>query len=215
MNLLKIIKHVSPSFHTLRKDVEMIKVTSPWLTAEKHSKLYTKKIRNKYASVGVATSLPGIIPGLGTVAQVAVEAGSVSTDIVIMLRWMANVCYGVAYIHGKDIEGTFDYEFSTVLGLWAGVITEEEIHKVRAAEVTPDYFDKHMADRMKNRVNQKIGRTLLAKYGPKYAGTSMGKLIPFGIGAAVGGIFNYTTMQRFNTVAHNYFKDKALSVNHA
>ena len=212
MNLLYVIKRVKPSFKEIRKEADILRLSSPWHSPEKHSRVYAKKIRNKYTSMGVVTSLPGIIPGLGTAAQVAVEAGSVSTDVIFMLRWMANVCYAVAYIHGRDIEESFDLEFTIVLGLWSGVISEEEIKLVKQAELTVVHFDNHMSQRIKNRMNQKIGRKLIAKYGPKYAGTAMGKLIPFGIGATIGGAFNYTTMQRFNTVVYNYFTGTALSV---
>ncbi len=211
MNLISIVKKVTPSFHEVKKEVDMLKLSQPWLSPEKLSGLYAKKIRNKYTSVGVVSSLPGVIPGMGTVAQIAVETGSVSADIALMLRWMASLCYGIAYIYGKDIEHDFEAEFTTVLGLWSGELSVDEVNKT-SNMLTVNHFDKHMADRIKNRMNQKVGRKLVAKYGSKRAGSALGKLIPFGIGAVVGGTFNYNTMHKFGRVANDYFKGGTLSI---
>ena len=206
MNFINIVKRITPSFHEVRKDIELLRLSNPGITPEKLSQLYGKKIRNKYTSVGIATSLPGIIPGIGTAAQLAVEAGSVSADLAMMLRWMATLCYGTAYIYGRDIEQDFENEFTIVLGLWAGVLTSEEITTAKATAITAGHFDKHIADRIKNRMNQKVWRKLALKYGAKRSGIIGGKLIPFGIGAVIGGSFNYSTMQRFGNEANEYFK---------
>ena len=168
------------------------------------SKLYSNRVRNKYASVGAATALPGVIPGLGTAAQIAVEAGAVSADLVFMLRWMASVCYATGLIYGKDIENEFEDEFTIVLGIWSGVVVPGK-DASKGEKLSINHFDKHIADRIRNRMNQKIGRKLLAKYGSKRGGAALGRLIPFGIGAVVGGTFNYITLQRFAKAADDYF----------
>lgn len=206
MNLIDIIKRVTPPFHEVRKDIELLKLNSPTLTTEKLAELYGSKIRNKYTSVGVASSLPGAIPGVGTIAQIAIETGSISADVLLMLRWMASIAYGTAYIYGQDIENDFDAEFTTMLGLWAGILTPAEAAETKSSLLTTEHFDKHIADRIRNRLNQKVGRKLVAKFGAKRTGLIGGKLIPFGIGAVIGGAFNYTTMKRFAKVSNDYFK---------
>ena len=207
MNLIYIVNKVTPSYNEVKREVDVLKLSQPWLTPERLSMLYAKKIRNKYASVGVVTSLPGVIPGLGTAVQVVVETGSVSADLVLMLRWMASLCYGTAYIYGRDLQKDFETEFTTVLGLWSGELTQEEVKNTKTSLLSVKHFDKHMAERIKNRMNQKVGRKLVAKYGSKRAGSALGKFIPFGIGAVVGGTFNYNTMHKFGRTANDYFKE--------
>lgn len=206
MNLINLIQRVTPLFNDIKRDVELLRFDNSGLPPEKLSQLYIKNIRNKYTSIGVATSLPGVIPGMGTIAQVAVEAGTVSADLALMLRWMAAVCYGTAYIYGHDIEQDFEGEFTIVLGIWAGVLSPDEIATAKNTEITTGHFDKHIADRIKNRMTQKVWRKLATKYGAKRTGAIGGKLIPFGIGAIIGGAFNYTTMKRFGKTADEYFK---------
>lgn len=205
MDLHKLILKVMPSFQTIRDDVHKLRQSHKSLPPGRLSKLYGSRVRNKYASLGAATALPGVIPGLGTAAQIAVEAGAVSADLVFMLRWMASVSYATGLIYGHDIEKDFEDEFTVVLGIWAGVVVPGKTAVSKGDKLSINHFDKHIADRIRNRMNQKIGRKLLAKYGSKRGGTALGRLIPFGVGAVVGGTFNYITLQRFVKAADAYF----------
>lgn len=206
MDLHKLILKVMPPFHDIRTEVQQLKLANPHKTPHELSRMFIKKTRNKYASVGAVSALPGVIPGLGTVAQIAVEAGAISTDVVLMLRWMAAICYATGIIYGKDTEYDFEQEYTVVLGIWAGVVLPEKAALAQGGKLVISHFDKHINDRIKNRMRQKIARKLATKYGSKRGGAVVGRLIPFGVGAVVGGLFNYVTMQRFGNAADNYFK---------
>ncbi len=55
------------------------------------------------------------------------------------------------------------------------------------------------------KINRKVGTTIFTKYGAKRGGIAVGRLIPFGVGALVGGGFNLATMKKFKRNAINYF----------
>ena len=55
-------------------------------------------------------------------AQIATEAGAITVDLAIMLRWMAAMICGIGHIYGRDIETEFNQNFVKVLGLWCGVL---------------------------------------------------------------------------------------------
>ena len=55
-------------------------------------------------------------------------------------------------------------------------------------------------------INRRVGTTIFTKYGTKRGGIALGKLIPFGVGALVGGSFNYYTMNGFKKKAVKYFE---------
>lgn len=126
MDLHKVIAKVMPHFHETRSEVHRLRYENPGKTPEELSRLYINKIRNKYASVGAVPALPGSIPGLGTAAQIAVEAGAISADVSLMLRYMAGLCYATALIYGRDIEKEFEDEFTLVLGIWSGIIVPKK-----------------------------------------------------------------------------------------
>jgi hypothetical protein len=56
------------------------------------------------------------------------------------------------------------------------------------------------------RINRKVATTIVAKYGTKRGGIAVGRLIPFGVGALVGGGFNLATMKAFKKSAINYYR---------
>lgn len=207
MDLHQIILKVMPAFPDIRKDIELLKQKNHSMPPQELSRLYSNGVRKKYTSVGVATALPGVFPGLGTAAQIAMEAGAVSADLILMLRWMAALCYGTGLIYGKDTEQDFEDEFILVLGIWAGVVLPEKAAVAKGEKISVKHFDKHITDRIRNRMNQKIGRKLITKYGSKRGGAVLGRLVPFGVGAVVGGTFNYFTIDRFGKAADEYFRD--------
>lgn len=206
MDLHKLILKVMPHFHDIRREVQQLQYANPGKSADALAGLYIKNTRNKYASVGAVTALPGAIPGLGTAAQIAIETGAISADVALMLRWMAATAYAIGLIYGKDIQHDFENEFTVVLGIWAGVVLPEKAAQAKGEKLSTGHFDKHITDRIQNRLRQKVARKLATKYGSKRGGAALGRLIPFGVGAIVGGLFNYTTMQKFGKAADDYFK---------
>lgn len=198
-----------PSFRDIRTEVHLLRMGNPGKNPKELSRLYMKRVRNKYATVGAASALPGAIPGLGTIAQIAMETGAISADVALMLRWMASLCYATGLIYGKDVEEEFEDEFTVVLGIWAGVVVPAKAAEAKGERLSVNHFDKHITDRIRNRMNQKIGRKLITKYGSKRGGAALGRLIPFGIGAVVGGTFNYFTLEKFGKAADDYFGQSA------
>nr|WP_322624297.1 hypothetical protein [uncultured Flavobacterium sp.] len=211
MDFNALIKKLMPPFAEVRNEIALLKQKHPGVYGHELAKIYRGQVRRKYTSVGVVSALPGVIPGLGTVAQVAIEAGAISADVLLMLRWMASLCYGTGLIYGQDTEEDFDDRFTVVLGLWSGVVLPEKAGMMAGERITVKHFDQHITDRIRNRINQKIGRKLVTKYGSKRGGVALGTLIPFGIGAAVGGTFNYMTMSRFGKAAEEYFRDENIN----
>lgn len=140
MDFHQIILKVMPAFADIRKDIQMLKQNNPGKSAEQLSRLYSSGVRKKYTSVGVATALPGVFPGLGTAAQIAMEAGAVSADLILMLRWMAALCYGTGLIYGKDTEQDFEDEFTLVLGIWAGVVLPEKAAATKGEKISVKHF---------------------------------------------------------------------------
>jgi hypothetical protein len=206
MDLITLVNAVAPSYETIRTEITELRISYPAKTNQELAEIYGNRLRNKYTSVGVASSLPSVIPGLGTAAQIAVEASTISADLALMLRWMAANCYGIALIYDKDINNEFNQEFVKILGIWCGVIkAAQQVTTKILTKVAVVQFNKNVSGKILQKINQKVGFTLLTKFGTKRGGLALGKLIPFGIGAAIAGAFNYTTMNSFKKSAIEYF----------
>ncbi|MEO7283130.1 hypothetical protein [Gelidibacter sp.] len=206
-DFMKVVNFVSPTFESIRNEVDELKKSKPNKSKKELSEIYGSRIRKKYTSVGIVSALPSTIPGVGTGVQIAIEAGTISGDLMLMLRWMASTCYGIALINDKDIRSDFNQEFVRVLGLWCGAIEASKIATGKiATKVAVTTFNRKVSGKTLSKINQKIGTTIFTKYGAKRGGIALGRLIPMGVGVIVGGTFNYVTMTRFRGSAIKYFE---------
>lgn len=205
-NLLKVANAVAMPVSSINAEVDEFRVSHPRFSREKLAKEFSKKIIRNYTSLGVATALPSVIPGIGTAAQLAIEGGTITGDLAIMLRWMHKLCYGVGIIYGRDMSLEGNQDFLKILGLWSGVIkaAQPAVRKV-AEKVAIAQFNKRVSGKLLSKINQYVGAQILTKYGSKRGIIAIGKLIPFGIGAGVSGGFNNLTMRAFANSAISYY----------
>ena len=213
MDLLSIVNTVAPSYESIKTEIAELKRSYPNKSNDQLADLFGNRLKRKYTSVGMASALPSVIPGLGTGVQIAVEVSTVSGDLALMLRWMAANCYGIAMIYGKDIESEFNQEFVRLLGVWCGVIQFAKAGTTKiATKVALVQFNKNVSGKVLQKINQKVGTTIFTKFGTKRGGIAIGKLIPLGIGVAIGGTFNYFTMNNFKKSAIQYYKTENANV---
>jgi len=147
----------------------------------------THALSTELAAVGAATGGVAALPGVGTVASLATAAADVgwtttrACDLVMAI--------GAAHGHtGAPPERRKAWVIA-VLGYGAGAAAA--LPGILAAE-------EEAHDRAKGRLsggslaalNQGFGRTLVTKWVMKRLATSVGKALPFGIGAVIGGIAN-------------------------
>jgi hypothetical protein len=208
----QLIMSTTPDYQAVIKDVENFIQKHPELSKEGLAEKYANRIKWQYTSVGAATAAPGMIPGLGTAVQIGVEVAAIGTDLSLMFRYMAKMTYGISHIFKVDISDDFQNEFVTTLGLWSGVIVAsatagELFAKKVGAKAAVKSFGKNVPYKMLQKINNKIGFTLLKKFGARKGGVALGSLIPFGIGTAVGGTFNYAVMNKYKNNVIKHFKN--------
>jgi hypothetical protein len=204
--VLNAINTLQPDHEDVARHIADLRKAHPGATKDVLAEKWADRICWRYASEGAATALPGAIPGLGTAAQIAVEGAAISADLAYMLRCMAGMTIGVGHIYERDIGASFNQDFVRVLGVWCGVLTLGKEATVRvASKVAIAQFKKVPAEIFK-RINRKVGTTIVTKYGTKRGGIAVGRLVPFGVGAVVGGGFNLATMKGFKRAAIHYYE---------
>jgi len=197
---------VQPDRDALLREVEEFRRAHPVWDRDKLAEKWANRICWLYAGEGAATALPGVIPGLGTLAQVSVEGAAISADLAYMLRCMAGMCMGIARTYERDVDAPFNQEFVRVLGLWCGVLSFSKEATARVASKIAIAQFKRVPGEIFKRINRKVGTTIVTKYGTKRGGIAIGRLIPFGVGAVVGGSFNLATMKGFKAAALRYYR---------
>jgi len=138
--------------------------------------------------------------------QIGVEGAAQSADLAYMLRCMAGMVMGIGYIYERDLSTPFNQEFVRALGIWCGVLSLGKQATVRGTSKVAIAQFKRVPGEVFKRINRRVGTTIVTKYGTKRGGIAIGRLIPFGIGALVGGFFNLATMTGFKHAAINYYR---------
>lgn len=204
--VMSCVEMVKPDQQAIIQEVNEYKYANPDYNRDELADNWADRICWLYASAGAASALPGVIPGLGTAAQIGVEGASISADLLYMLRCMSGMVNGISYIYQRDCNMPFNEEFVRVLGLWCGVLTLTKEATVRiSSKIAIAQFQRVPAEIFKQ-INKRVGTTIVTKYGTKRGGIAVGKLVPFGIGALVGGGFNLATMKGFKAAAINYYQ---------
>lgn len=153
----------------------------------------------KMTGLGVAASLPGMIPVFGTAAQIAVDVGVALPETYLLLKSFAHMQWTVAGIYGHDL---YDYQRKVeTMIIWGLTVCVLQPTKKAAAaigsKIAVKQFSKRVSGKIFAKINAKIGTTVLTKFGVKRGGVAIGRLIPFGVGAVIGGGINLASTKLF------------------
>jgi hypothetical protein len=157
--------------------------------------------------VGVVAGLPGTIPGLGTFAQACAALGIAGGEAAILLRNVAQLQYTVAGLYGHDLHAPERIdELLIVAGLQSGVVLPaREAGKRVGTKIAVTQFNRHVSGAVLKKINTKLGTTVLTKYGTKRGGVALGRMLPFGVGATIGGSVNLVMTKSFGRVILRYY----------
>lgn len=187
------------------------------LTSSEVIRRLAKTAKVVAAGQGVVASLPGAVPGLGTAAQIAVMSGTAVPETILLLRKMAHLQLCAAHACGKPIRSEMDpdrvhpdriEEFGVVMGLMTGaILPAKEAAKKFGSKFVTVQISRNLPAGVLRTINRKVGFTLLTKFGTKRGGIALGRVIPLGVGAAIGGTMNYHAVHQFSQSALRFYTE--------
>lgn len=190
--LLKAIELILASPVAIKKESEQIrarileKYSGKKSTSEINS-LAAKKIISRYsyyaAFAGGASSLPGTIPGVGTVVS---TVGGTSTDIVLTMKFQIEMIMAIATIYGIDIENE---EQKRICFLVAGLGALNQSAKEGGKRMGSQAFIRMVRQQLKGSVLLAV-KKVFQKVGLTFTRKALEKNIPFGIGVVLGVSIN-------------------------
>jgi len=203
--LIKLIESLSPDPMKVEEYVNEVKRENPELTIDELADYIGDQIVWLYAKQGAALALPGAIPGLGTIVQIAWEVGAISVDIALMIRNQTYLVFALSFCYGIKGREILIQNTLICIGLWTKALTLTKTGIIKmGTKVIEVQFKKKFPAKILQYINRKVGTTILTKYGTKRGGVAIGKLIPFGVGVVVGGGFNYILMKNFKQNTQRY-----------
>ncbi|MGI9608401.1 MAG: EcsC family protein [Acidimicrobiales bacterium] len=188
---------------------------APGKTPKARAKAITSPIRKKMTALGAAAGATAAAPAVGTgvaMGALVAELGVVAlrtTDLVMSI--------GAAYGH---TDATPEERRAWVLAVLAfGDDAAQEFVTLardmgmtdgRALDIANDAIVGGGAGNMATidalrRINTALVSQVLKKWGTRRGAATVGKLLPFGIGAAVGGSANWFMIREFGKQADRFF----------
>ncbi|MEM7321614.1 MAG: EcsC family protein [Actinomycetota bacterium] len=188
-------------------------------TVDERVKHISKRFRRELSMMGAATGAVAAAPGLGTGAAVS----ALLADVGWFAMRATDLIMAVGAANGYT-DSTADERRAWVLSVLAfgedaadrflGLLDEFESGTGAGAVVSADRVTGRLAglaggdvatlDALR-RVNTSLATTVIARYGSRRSILAIGKLLPFGVGAVVGGSANYGLTRVVGAHANRFF----------
>jgi hypothetical protein len=162
----------------------------------------TTRYVRQLAAVGAAAGGTAAVPGVGTIAAL----GAATAEVGVFAHRAAEMILAIGAAHGHEgADGeerrawvlavlTFGESAAAELGAVSAALASEAA--AGAARDGSSWFES---------VNRYLGRKLLARWGARRGVRWLGRLLPFGIGAAFGAGTNYAIARRLAHHADRFF----------
>ncbi|WP_207895536.1 MULTISPECIES: hypothetical protein [unclassified Curtobacterium] len=140
--------------------------------------------RTALAGTGAAVGAVAAAPGVGTAVGLALTGG----EVLSSLELSALFALSVAEVHGVRVD-ELERRRTLVLGVVLGGGASQTIEKV--AGRTGPHWAKAIVDAIPvsqlKQINKVLGQNFVTKWGTKQGIIVLGNVVPFGIGAVIGG----------------------------
>ncbi|GGN06889.1 hypothetical protein GCM10011609_53060 [Lentzea pudingi] len=143
-------------------------------------KMYVSALTGTGAAVGGAAAAPGV----GTGVALALSAGEALSSLELSALYVLSL----AEVHGIPLD-EIERRRTLVLGILLGESSSKTIGKI--AERTGQHWARQLVNAVPvttlRQINKVLGRNFITKYGTRQGIIVLGRAVPFGIGALIGG----------------------------
>ncbi|MCG2799431.1 MAG: hypothetical protein L6367_12965 [Cellulomonas sp.] len=178
-------KAVSIPSTTIEAHVATLRRRNPYATPEQIVRMLEKEYLLVVAGTGAAVGAAAALPAVGTGVALALT----TSDVATFFGASAAFSLAVASVHGIAVEDTERRRallLATILGD-AGARAVSD-----AAEISGLHIGRVLLTRMPmttvRKVNSTLTRRLVRNQAAKQTGLAVGRLMPFGVGAAIGAV---------------------------
>jgi hypothetical protein len=146
-----------------------------------------RRYRTAVTAVGAASGGAAAVPGMGT----GVSLASAALEISAFVEATALFALAMAEVHGLHTEDPH-VRRALVLAILVGDAGIElaQIAGTDTASGWAHVFAQHAPDDRARRLNNTLGKHVLARFGIRQEALTLGRALPFGIGAGIGAVGN-------------------------
>lgn len=192
--------------------------TAPGAAPSVKARAIAVPIRKKMTALGAAAGATAAAPGVGT----SVAVGTLAAELGVVALKTTDMVMSIGAAYGHTDAGPEERRAWVLAVLAFGDDAAEEFTTL-ARDMGMRVGDGHAIDLAGEavgggagqmatidalrRVNTTLVSQVLKKWGTRRGAATVGKLLPFGVGAAVGGSANFVMMREFAKQADRFFAD--------
>lgn len=173
----------------VRRNIARARQRNPEATPAEVVRTLERMYVSALAGTGAAVGGAAAAPAVGTGIALALSAGEAFSS----LELSALFALSVAEVHGVRLD-EIERRRTLVMGVMLGESASTTIGKV--AERTGQHWGRQLVSKVPlatlRQINSVLGRNFITKYGTKQGIIVLGRVVPFGIGAVIGGGANAT-----------------------
>ena len=168
----------------VEKNIARARQRHPDATPTEVVRTLERMYRSALTGAGVAVGAAAAVPAVGTGTALVLSGG----EVLSTLELTALFAFSLAHIHGVPLD-ELERRRTLVMGIMLGGSGAETIPKI--AERTGQHWAKQIVAQVSRskllQINKVLGKNFITKYGTKQGIIVLGTVVPFGIGAVIGG----------------------------
>jgi len=173
----------------VRKNIARARQRNPEATPAEVVRTLERMYVSALAGTGAAVGATAAAPAVGTGIALALSAGEFFSSLELSTLFVLSL----AEVNGVQLD-EIERRRTLVMGILLGESGSTTIGKV--AERTGQHWARQLVGKVPTatlkQINKVLGRNFVTKYGTKQGIIVLGRVVPFGIGAVIGGGANAT-----------------------
>ena len=165
----------------------------------------TARIRRELGLAGAASGGTAAVPGVGLATVTAAFAAELGWTTVRL----TDLIMTIAVIHGHD-RATIEERRMWVLS----ILAYRDGAAVALAKLVTEFSEassrasvRRISERTVQKINASVARVVVRRYGTRAGVAAIGRVVPFGVGAALGYGINSRTVGLVSDHTHEFFTD--------
>ena len=187
----------------IRANVDHVRASHPLFDNHQLSRELIRSTRRRVAATGALSGAVSIAPGLGTVLAI----GTITSQTLYALEQEIELVLGIAMIFGHELESSDErvLEALVVVGITSGAVKlREEVLVAGGERLTiaafrkvPELLLAHGGGRLVARILTRTATSSMARMAAR--------VVPLGVGVAVGAGFDWVTVTGLGRAAMRYY----------
>ncbi len=162
----------------------------------------TRSFSRELGAAGAAAGAAAAAPGVGTVSTLA----ATTAELGWFTARAGDLILTIAAIHGRP-DPTVDERRAWVLAvlIYGSSARDEFASTLNQASTGLDPVSRRIPLTTLQTANRLMSRTLVRRYGTRRGLVALGRILPIGLGAAIGGSANYLAIRSLAQHADEFF----------